>query len=295
MTPATEEKRQQLLAFIEQVLAPEEAVKGVVGIGSIASGNMRPDSDIDAVLFLDPYDLFIVPAESIWNPADGTFHSIFTDQEIPNGLQFDFARNHLAHWADPTFTWPEGNCAELSDGWLAYDPTGEIQTLITQKTAYNEETRQQRLDEALIWLDQHLMWDKPEKNWQNIGAAASFDRLNAAYRYLVQALFAYNRRWQIWRNREMPALLQLPWLPSDFENRVLVAANAPSLDEAGFIARAAMLTALFQELLTELINNGDYSAMPVDQAFIRQHQEIGRAWNMEEWNLFHKMRQLGRS
>jgi hypothetical protein len=256
---------------------------------------MHPDSDIDAVIFLDPYDLFIVPAESIWNPADGTFHSIFTDQEIPHGLQLDFARNHLAHWADPAFIWPEGNRAELSVGWVAYDPTGEIQTLITQKTAYNEEMRQQRLDEALIWLDQHLMWDKPEKNWQNLGAAASFDRLNAAYRYLVQALFAYNRCWQIWRNREMSALLQLPWLPSDFENKVLVAANAPSLDEAGYKARQAMLTALFQALLAELINNGDYSAMPVDQAFIRQHQEIGRAWNMEEWNRFHKMRQLGKS
>ena len=76
---------------------------------------------------------------------------------------------------------------------------------------------------------------------------------------------------------------------------MLVAANAPSLDEAGYIARAAMLTELFQELLVELTNSGDYSEMPVDQAFIRQHQEIGIAWNMEEWNLFHKMRELGKS
>lgn len=292
MTPTTETKRQQLQDFIEQVLAPETAVKGVVGIGSLASGQMHPDSDIDAVIFLDPYDLFIVPAESIWNPADDTFHSIFTDQKIPDGLQLDFARYNLAQWSDPAFTWPEGNRAELSNGWVAYDPSGEIKSLIFQKTAYNEETRQQRLDEALIWLDQHLIWDNPQKNWQKYGPATAFDRLSAAYRYLVQALFAYNRRWQIWRNREMPALLQLPWLPADFENRVLVAANAPSLDEAGYLARSAMLKELFQELLTELIECGDYSHMPVDQAFIRQHQEIGRAWNMEEWNRFHKLRDL---
>jgi hypothetical protein len=292
MTPSTEEKRQQLLTFIDQILAPEEAVKGVVGIGSIASGQMHPDSDIDAVIFLDPYDLFIVPAESKWNPADHTFHSIFTDQKIPNSLELDFARYNLTQWSDPTFTWPEGNCAELSAGWLAYDPTGEIQTLITQKTAYDEETRQQRLDEALIWLDQHLTWADPLKKWHTYGPAVAFDRLSAAYCYLVQALFAYNRQWQVWRNREMQKLLQLPWLPVDFEKRVLIAANAPGLDEVGYQARAAMLTELFQELLVELTTSGDYSAMPVDQAFIRQNQEIGRAWNMEEWNKFHKLRKL---
>ena len=292
MSPVTKEKRQQLQDFITQVLAPEEAVRGVVGIGSLASGHMHPDSDIDAVIFLEPYDLFIVPAESMWNPADGSFHSIFADHDFHNGLPLDFARYHLTQWADPAFTWPEGNRAELSNGWIAYDPTGEIAALIAQKTAYDEETRQQRLDEALIWLDQHLTWKDPQKSWQIYGAAIALDRLSAAYRYLVQALFAYNRRWQSWRNREMQALLQLPWLPSDFENKVLLAANVPSLDEAGYLARAAMLRELFQELLAKLVETGDYSATPVDQAFIRYNQEIGRAWNMEEWNRFHKLRQL---
>jgi hypothetical protein len=52
------------------------------------------------------------------------------------------------------------------------------------------------------------------------------------------------------------------------------------------------LSDLFQVLLEKLIDTGDYSTMPVDQAFIRHHEEIGRAWNMEEWNRFHKLRQL---
>jgi hypothetical protein len=295
MTPATKEKRQQLLNFIEQVLAPEEAVKGVVGIGSIASGHMRPDSDIDAVIFLDPFDLFIVPAESWWNPTDGSYHSIFEEKDFSKGLQLDFARCNLTEWADPNFEWPEGNRAELSVGWIAYDPSGEIASLIAKKTAYDDEIRQQRIDEALIWLDQHLTWSDPLKKWQTYDPVIAFDRLSAAYRYLVQALFAYNRQWQIWRNREMQALLQLTWLPTDFEDKVLIAANTPSLDEVGYTARAAVLTELFQELLAELTRCGDYSAMPVDQAFIRQHREIGRAWNMEEWNRFHKIRELGKN
>jgi predicted nucleotidyltransferase len=290
MTPATEEKRQQLLGFIEQVLAPEEAVKGVVGIGSIASGLMRPDSDIDAVVFLDPYDLFIVPAESKWNPVDDIYHSIFDD--VPRGIQLDLARCNLVEWSAPDFEWPEGNRAELSEGWIAYDPAGDIAELIAQKTAFDDEIRQKRIDEALIWLDQHLTWSDPLEKWHAYGPTIAFDRLSAAYRYLVQALFAYNRQWQIWRNREMQQLLRLPWLPADFEKRVLLAANAPSLDEAGYKARAAMLTELFQELLSALTDSGEYSSMPVDQAFIRQNQEVGRAWNMEEWNRFHKLRGL---
>ena len=38
MTPATERKRRQLLAFVEQVVVAETAVQGIVAIGSIASG-----------------------------------------------------------------------------------------------------------------------------------------------------------------------------------------------------------------------------------------------------------------
>jgi predicted nucleotidyltransferase len=292
MTPATEKKRQQFQSFIDDVLAPEEAVRGVVGIGSIASGTMQTDSDIDAAIFLDPYDLFIVPAESVWNPAADTFHSIFDKKEVPDGLELDFARLNLVQWADPDYEWPEGNRAELRDGWIVYDPFGDIEKLITQKTTYDEDVRQQRLDEALIWLDQHLNWKDPQAIWRAYGPAIALDRMRAAYRYLVQALFAYNRQWQIWRNREMQVLLQLSWLPSDFEKKVLYAANAPSLNEEGYLKQVVTLKELFQELLTELTNSGDYSTMPVDQAFIRQNQEIGRAWNMDEWNTFHRLRQL---
>ena len=66
MTPATEEKRRQLQQFIEAVLVGETAVKGVVAIGSMATGHMTPQSDIDAIIFLDPFDLYIVPAEAVW-------------------------------------------------------------------------------------------------------------------------------------------------------------------------------------------------------------------------------------
>ena len=65
------------MAFIERELVPEPAVQAVIGIGSIASGLARPDSDIDTIIFLDPFDWYILPAEFKWRPADGSFHSIF--------------------------------------------------------------------------------------------------------------------------------------------------------------------------------------------------------------------------
>lgn len=288
MTTATVEKRKHFEDFIQQVLAPEAAVKGIVGIGSIATGHMRPDSDVDAVIFFDPLNYYIVPAEAIWRPDDNTFHSIFDDQV--EGLQVDFLRLEWREWADPEFEWPEARRAELAQGWLAFDPSGAVARLIAERTAYSEDARLERLDEAIIWLDQHLNNGKPHAVWNNLGPAIAHDRLQAAYDCLVQALFACNRQWRTWRNREMSALLTLPWLPEDFAERVLVAANAPSPDHDGYQARVASLRGLFDDVLAQLVANGDYSPTPIDQAFIRRSEEPGRSWNMEEWNKFRRAR-----
>ena len=152
--------------------------------------------------------------------------------------------------------------------------------------------RQARLDEAITWLDQHLGWDSPQANWDALGPAIAHDRLNAAYQYLVDALFAYNGRWRIWRNRQMSGLLQLPWLPAGLPDDILQVANAPSLDYAGYMARVGKLTAYFEALQQQLIADGDY-LKPVSEAFIRNHEEPGRAWNMADWNVKRRER-LGR-
>ena len=290
MTPATEEKRRQLQQFIEAVLVGETAVKGVVAIGSMATGHMTPQSDIDAIIFLDPFDLYIVPAEAVWQPGEDTFHSIF-DESI-DGFSLDFARLSWQQWSNPDFAWPEGRKAELSTGWIAYDPDTAVKNLITKRTAYPDELRLERLDNAIVWLDQHLNNDKPQQIWQTLGPAIAHDRLEAAYDQLVQALFACNRQWRPWRNREMQILLRLDWLPHDFSERVLTAANAPDLAYTGYMTRVQTLSDLFEDLLSQLMARGDYSNTPIDQAFIRSSEEPGRAWNMDEWNKFRRARLL---
>lgn len=294
-TPAALHKRQEFSSFVEEVLIPQPAVQGVVGIGSIASGHARPDSDIDAVLFLDPYDPYIVPAESFWRRSDGTFHSIFgisTDQES-EGLFLDMQRYDLRQWADPSFVWPEGRSAELAAGWLVFDRDGAIARLLAERTAFPDHLRQARLDDAIVWLDQHLGHQKPERVWDSLGPAIAHDRLNATYDYLAQALFAYNRRWRPWRNREMSYLLALPWLPAHFGGRALLACNPPALDRDGYDARVVVLRELFDDLLTQLLAEGVYTEKPISEAFIRSHPGPGRSWDMDEWNNEHRQRILG--
>lgn len=291
-TEATIQKRQQLLDFIDAKLAPVAAVQGVVVVGSVGAGLAHPGSDIDAYVFLDPLELYIVPAESIWRAADDSFHSIFADDDDleRTGLQLDAKRLDLRQWQDASFGWSEPVRAELSNAWIAYDRTGAVARVIASRTAYDDALRVPRLDDAVTWLDQHLGDDGPAQRWATLNPAIAHDRLHAAYEYLVQLLFATNRRWRVWRNREMTALLALPWLPADFAHRVLVALNAPALDEQGYTERAAMLQQLFAETMQHLVEEGTYGTNPIGEAFIRQHEEPGRAWNMDAWMLEHRKR-----
>jgi len=284
MTPATKEKRTQFCHFVEKVLLPETAVQAIIGVGSIATERMRPDSDIDAVLFLEPYDLYIVPAEAIWLAENNSFHTMFSEDEtVLQGLQLDFMRFDWQQWRDPAFHWPEEQIAGLLNGWVVYDRHGDVTQQIQQRANYSDDVRQIRLDEAITELDQHLGWGSPQKNWDSLSPAIAHDRLQAAYDCLVDGLLAYNRRWRLWRNRQMSGLLQLPWLPSGLADEILLVANAPTLDYAGYMARVEKLTTYFEALQQQLIVDGDYQE-PIDEAFIRRSEEPGRAWNMAEWN-----------
>ena len=287
MTPATSTKRRQLEQAITQLLAPLPSVEGVIAVGSVATGEARPDSDIDALVFMDPIEDFAVPRESIWCPWDDSFHSIFSrDERVQaEGIQLDFELLDLKEWCDPDFAVSEPRRAGLAAGWIAYDRNGKVAKLVAERTYYDDATRVRKIDSAVTHLDQHLKEGTPERNWEVLGAVISTDRLNAAYADLVELLFAYNRRWPFWPERQMSYLLRLPWLPNRFETRVTVAMNAPSLGRGGFINRVQTLRGLFDEVLGKLQDEGFYGSDPIGDAFIRSHQdEPGRSWNMDEWN-----------
>ena len=127
-------------------------------MGSVAEGRAHADSDIDAVVFMEPVDPYIIPAESIWCPSDDSFHSIFTsDARVEaEGIQLDLKRRDYRQWSSAGFEWPEADRAALTDGWLALDRDGKVQQLIAERTAYGEATRLARLDECLGAFDQLL-------------------------------------------------------------------------------------------------------------------------------------------
>jgi predicted nucleotidyltransferase len=54
MNSETEQKRVELEKYIQTEVIQETSVQGIVVIGSVAMGNARSDSDIDAVVFLAP-------------------------------------------------------------------------------------------------------------------------------------------------------------------------------------------------------------------------------------------------
>jgi predicted nucleotidyltransferase len=288
MNPATQSKRKELSTFIQQEVIRETSVQGVVVIGSVAKGIARADSDIDAVVFLDPFDLYAIPAEFKWRPDDGTFHGIFSDVE--NSIQLDFKRLDLQQWSTPTHVWPEALCAELSEGWLAFDRHDRIRKLIAERTWFSDEIRQERLDDAIVCLDWLLNDSTSERTWETLGAKVSHYRLHSAYDYLTQALFAYNRRWRTLRSRELSDLLKLPWLPDKFDKQLLLATNALSVTKDGYQQRVTILRHFFNELVTKCQQDGMYGDEAVSEAFIRQHVEPGRNWNMAEWNKKHRER-----
>jgi nucleotidyltransferase-like protein len=290
MNPATNRKQTELSRFIQQEIIKETSVQGVVVIGSVAKGIARADSDIDAVVFLEPFDLYAIPAEFKWRSDDGTFHGIFS--EVENSIQLDLKRLDLQEWSKSTYVWPESICAELNEGWLAFDRNSHIQKLVAERTYFDDEIRQKRLDNAIVHIDWLLRDSTVEQTWELFGATIAHYRLHSAYDYLTQALFAYNRRWRTLRSRELSDLLKLPWLPEKFDEQLIFATNALSVTKDGYHERVTILHHFFNELVTKCQQDGIYSGDAVSEAFIRQHDEPGRNWNMEEWNNKHRERNM---
>lgn len=294
----SERKRAQLRGFIMSQLAPHESVRGVVATGSVAIGRARqgdatvPGSDIDAVVFMDPLDPYLLPAEFVWRPADNTYHSIFADDpELDRvGVQLDIDRFDLATWRSPDFTWPEPRRAELADGWIAYDRTGEIAALIKDRTTMSEADRLAILDESIgqaIWV---IPDGDADRHWRKLGGPEAFDRLQAGYQELARALFAYHRKWLPWRSRELRGLQNLAWLPQGFKDDLPALIASDGHDFAAYARRSGALRSALVALIARLQDEGVYGEDPDGESFRRLHDEPGRAWNMDEWNSEHTLR-----
>ena len=280
----TDRKRQQLLDYTRTHLEPHRSVCAVVAVGSVAAGLARADSDIDAVVFMDPLDVHVAPAEAIWRPADDTYHSIFSsDPDLSDGIQLDFTRLDLAIWRTPGHHWPEHTRAALADGWVAFDRTGEVGSLLAERTSMSGQQRRRILDEVLVAAAGLLRQD-PVGAWASLGPAEAFDRLQTAYEEVVRGVFAYNRRWRPWRGRSLRSLARLDYLPSAIAADVEGAVRTAGDGVAACSARYRLLGSALDQLIDQLNHDDDYGPDAVSRAFRRLHDEPGRAWNIVEWS-----------
>ena len=279
----TGRKRQQLLHYTRTHLVPHRSVSAVVAVGSVAARLARADSDIDAIIFMDPLDLHVAPAEAIWRPTDDTYHSIFSpDPDLGDAIQLDFTRLDLATWRKPEHHWPEHTRAALADGWVAFDRTGEISPLLAERTAMSEQQRRQILDEVLVAAAGLLRQD-PVIAWTVLGPAEAFDRLQTAYEELVRGVFAYNRTWRPWRGRALRSLTRLTYLPPAIADDLEGAVRTAGDDSTAYDARSRLLGLALDQLIDQL-HHDDYGPDAVSEAFRRLHDEPGRAWNIAEWS-----------
>ncbi len=290
MVASSARKRADLTDFIERELSVEECVRAVVCTGSVAAGTARIDSDIDAFIFMDPFDPFAVPAEFAWRRGDGSILGTCSPEIGPDTVRFDFTRVDLLKWSSPNYVWPDGVRAELSVGWLAFDRDGRSSELIADRVCYSDTIRIRRLDEALVRGDLHLCSDLVELRWDALGPLGSHEILGAAWEHTKQAAFAMNRRWMPWPGKQSQALAALPLLPHGFAGRALDCMTAAAQDFDSYVTRAGNMRELFHDLVALLHDDPDYGEDPIGAAFRRMFREPGRSWSMEEWRRGHEDR-----
>jgi hypothetical protein len=145
----------------------------------------------------------------------------------------------------------------------------QIKQLIIEKTFYADEIRQERLDDAITKLDCLLKDSTVERTWDTLGATVAHYRLHSAFDYLIQAIFAYNRRWRTLSSRELANLKNMKWLPKKFNEQLLMLTNALMETKEGYMERAKSLKHCFDELVAICQHDGMYRDRAVSEALIR--------------------------
>lgn len=281
-TPDTLRLRRLLDRFLQRHARSHQCVRAVVVYGSVALGTAGPDSDLDAFVVMDPVDTALLPAEAIWNPERDDFRSIFSKEPLAAGeLQLDLARVSLEAWTSEE-PWPTATRAALTHRWVAFERPGtDIEALISARTAMADIERRELIDRAL--LDADGLLEDPAALWQQDPLRA-LDALNLQWEAILAATFAINRVWLPYRGRAMRSLRLLPWRGALTDEALPACIAGEGRERDAFLARAEVLTTVSEGILERLQDEPDYGEDPIFAAFLRTHDEPGRAWNLAEWN-----------
>lgn len=266
-------------------LVPARTFVGAVLVGSRVHDEHRRNSDVDCVFIFEHVDERIIPGEFVWVPSDDSFHSIFdVEASEVGGVQVD-AIGRRVSWMDfSTQEWAEGLRHDLARQRVLFERGYDVRGLIARRTAYDEETRLQRLSDATSWAAYYLTPWRLERWIERAGLVGAHDQLDAAFEELLSGLHAYNRVWLPWRYRLLASTLKLQWVPSGFA-ATAEALRTPCTGEALQTRRALLsdLQANFEERLERDGLEGE----------IRRRQAsafagLGFAGSMEAWRQGHR-------
>ena len=93
--------------FIDRDLEVWPEFRAALIGGSLAPGENRVDSDVDCIFVFDQLDERVVPAEFVWVPQTGSYHSIFeVEASDVGGVQIDAWRVSTEEFRSTTWQPP---------------------------------------------------------------------------------------------------------------------------------------------------------------------------------------------
>jgi hypothetical protein len=269
---------QRTRLLVERQLEPWPEFLAALVIGSVATGEARPDSDVDCLSVFERLDECIVPAEFVRQPEPDAISTIFeVDADQNWAVQIDSKRVALADFF--AAEWEDGLKHELSQAIVLFDREGLLLPQIAGKLHYSDEIRTQRVA-ALVATIEHTLAAWRVQSWLTRGGlGCAHEQLTGALEDVLQLLHAVNRVWLPWRNRWLISALKLPWLPLDFATRAQQASGNGGLSEADLWRRHTLLLQLYRDIRIKL--NADFGNVDPEDTFARVHPELGHAYNME--------------
>ncbi len=289
--PTTENSRngEELLRltrlFIERELEVWPEFRAALIVGSVAHRENRPDSDVDCIFVFDRVDERVVPAEFVWVPQTGSYHSISeVEASDVGGVQMDAWRVSTEEFSSSE--WDERLKHDLAAAIVIADRGGEIAPLLQERLQYPDALRQacvvEHFGRAGYYSEEWRL-----RGWIGRGGlVGAHDQLTAAFEEILKLLHAYNRIWLPWRYRWLVSARKLAWLPDGFNDSVRLIATSVSRSQESLAQRRAAVAQLLEAIGVRLRAEG-LAAEP-GEAFQATHPRLGYGHNMGAWRQGHR-------
>ena len=289
--PTTEDSRngEELVRltrlFIERELEVWPEFRAALIVGSIAHGENRVDSDVDCIFVFDQLDERVVPAEFVWIPQTGSYHSIFeVEASDVGGVQIDAWRVSTGEFRGGD--WDEGLRHDLASAIVIADRGGTSSLLLRERLQYPDALRQCRVAEHFGRAGYYSEEWRVQEWIGRGGLGGAHDQLTAAFEEVLKLLHAYNRVWLPWRYRWLVSARKLAWLPDGFHDSVQTIATSVSQSQESLVRRRVAVTRLLDTIGVRLEAEG-LVAEP-GEAFRATHPGLGYGHNMEAWSQGHR-------